>query len=257
MAAPFFDYLISDDFITPPEQTQHYTEKLALLPDCYQPNDRKRPVGKMPTRKDCGLPDGAFVFCCFNQSFKIMPTVFEIWMRLLNKVPDSVLWLLDCNQWARANLCREAEARGVDATRLIFAPRVPIADHLARHQLANLFLDTLPYNAHTTTSDALWMGLPVLTCAGDTFASRVAASILKAANLPELVTDSLGQYETLALALATEPVKLSAIKDKMSKLREASALFDTPRFVSNLEKAYQMMIQRRQAGLPAESFKVN
>ena len=257
MAAPFFDYLISDDFITPPEHAQHYTEKLALLPGCYQPNDRKRPVGKIPTRKDCGLPEEAFVFCCFNQSFKITPPVFDIWMHLLNKLPGSVLWLLDCNQWARVNLCREAEARGIDAARLVFAPRVPIADHLARHQLANLFLDTLPYNAHTTTSDALWMGLPVLTCAGDTFASRVAASLLQAANLPELVTDSLEQYQIMALALASEPARLNTIKDKISKLRETSALFDTPRFASNLEKAYHVMIQRRQAGLPAELFKIN
>ena len=257
MAAPFFDYLISDSFITAPQQAQHYSEQLALLPDCYQPNDRQRPIGKTPSREECGLPENAFVFSCLNQSFKIAPEIFAIWMRLLKAVPDSVLWLLECNRWAKANLCREAEVQGVAASRLVFAPRLPIAEHLARQQLADLFLDTLPYNAHTTASDALWMGLPVLTCAGDTFSSRVAASLLQAAGLPELATNSLEEYEALAKQLATQPAKLSALKDKLVNLRDTTALFDTPRFVANLEQAYRRMSARRQQDLPAKSFTIS
>ena len=243
MGAPFIDYLISDAFITPPDQAGHYSEKLLLLPDCYQPNDRKRPIGAMPSRAASGLPDRAFVFCCFNQSFKIMPHVFEIWMRLLKAVPDSVLWLLECNRWAKANLYREAEARGIDANRLIFAPRVPIEQHLARHALADLFLDTLPYNAHTTTSDALWMGLPVLTCVGDTFAGRVAGSLLQAAQLPELITYSLPEYEACAIQLATDADKLNGIRHKLAQDKRHLALFDTDRFTQHLEQCYQTMWQ--------------
>jgi predicted O-linked N-acetylglucosamine transferase (SPINDLY family) len=232
---PLFDYILSDALISPPEAAVHYAEQLALLPNCYQPNDRKRPVGKIPARDTCKLPDGTFVFCCFNQSFKITPDVFAVWMRLLNTVPNSVLWLLDCNQWAKQNLLREAATRGIEANRLIFAPRVTIADHLARHTHADLFLDTLPYNAHTTCSDALWMGLPVLTCVGDTFAARVAASLLTAVNLPELITYSLQDYENKALYLSQNPVELKAIKQKLLTSHLSSALFDTQLFAHSLE----------------------
>jgi protein O-GlcNAc transferase len=255
MSNALFDYLLSDAFITPLDHAQRYGEQLALLP-CYQPNDRKRPVGETPTRTAAGLPEQGFVFCCFNQSFKITPTIFDSWMRLLSKVPDSVLWLLDCNRWAKENLAKEAQARGIDAARLIFAPRVPIADHLARHALADLFLDTLPYNAHTTTSDALWMGIPVITCPGDTFTSRVAGSLLQAAGLPELVTDSLESYEALALKLARESQTLQALKDKLHRSRDALPLFDMPIFARNLEQAYRHMWQRWQNGLPPASFSV-
>lgn len=236
---PLFDYILSDAFISPPEAAQHYAEQLALLPNCYQPNDRKRPVGKTPTRDTCKLPDGAFVFCCFNQTFKITPDVFAVWMRLLNTVPSSVLWLLDCNQWAKQNLLREAATRGIEANRLIFAPRVAIADHLARHAHADLFLDTLPYNAHTTCSDALWMGLPVITCVGDTFAARVAASLLTAANLPELITYSLQDYESKALYLSQNPAELNAIKQKLLTTHLSSALFDTQLFAHSLENTLE------------------
>jgi predicted O-linked N-acetylglucosamine transferase (SPINDLY family) len=240
---PLFDYLLTDAIITPPTHAAYYAENLAFLPNTYQPNDRKRPTGKAPSRSDCNLHDDAFVFCCFNQTYKISPNMFDVWMRLLAKVPHSILWLLDCNPLARQNLKREAEARNIDSQRLIFAPRTNMADHLARHPLADLFLDTLPYNAHTTTSDALWMGLPVLTCQGETFAARVAASLLNAANLPELVTDTIEEYEANALHLATNQQALKAIKDKLAQTKHTSPLFDTDLFAHNLEALYQEMWQ--------------
>ncbi len=238
---PLFDYLLSDTTITPPEHEEHYAEKLAFLPHSYQPNDRKRPIGKATNRTEYDLPDDAFVFCCFNQTYKILPNMFDIWMRLLAKVPHSVLWLLDCNPLAKQNLNREAEARNIDSERLIFAPRTNMADHLARHALADLFLDTLPYNAHTTTSDALWMGLPVLTCQGETFAGRVAASLLNAAHLPELITTTMDEYEAQALHLATHPQALNIIKDKLAQTKDTIPLFDTALFARNLEAIYQEM----------------
>lgn len=255
MSGAFYDYILSDAFVTPPEQAQHYGEQLALLP-CYQPNDRQRPVATTPTRIAAGLPEYGFVFCCFNQTFKITPQMFDIWMRLLNAAPESVLWLLECNRWAKENLVSEAKARGIDPARIIFAPRVPIAEHLARHALADLFLDTLPYNAHTTASDALWMGVPVISCAGETFTSRVAGSLLHAAGLPELVTGSLAEYEALALKLATDPATLHSLKTKLQTTRDAMPLFDTASFAWHLEQAYQHMWQRWQAGLPPESFNI-
>ncbi|OGV76677.1 MAG: hypothetical protein A3I83_02620 [Methylotenera sp. RIFCSPLOWO2_02_FULL_45_14] len=241
--APLFDYLLTDHFISPQASAQHYAEKLAVLPHSYQPNDRKRPVGKTPTRQSCHLPEGAFVFCCFNQSFKITPDVFSVWMRVLNAVPNSVLWLLDCNIWAKQNLMREAVALGVAAERLIFAPRVAIADHLARHAHADLFLDTLPYNAHTTCSDALWMGVPVLTCVGETFAARVAGSLISAAGLTELITYTLQDYEEKALQLANNPTIIAAIKQKLLAENMTSALFDTNKFTRSLEAIYQTIWQ--------------
>ncbi|MDP3678073.1 MAG: tetratricopeptide repeat protein, partial [Methylotenera sp.] len=241
--APLFDYLLTDRFINPPESAKHYAEQLAVLPHSYQPNDRKRPVGKTPTRPSCHLPEGAFVFCCFNQSFKITPDVFSVWMRLLNAVPNSVLWLLDCNIWAKQNLMREAVALGIAAERLIFAPRVAIADHLARHAHADLFLDTLPYNAHTTCSDALWMGVPVLTCVGETFAARVAGSLISAAGLTELITYTLQDYEEKALQLANNPTIIAAIKQKLLAENMTSALFDTNKFTRSLEAIYQTIWQ--------------
>ena len=238
---PLFDYILSDAFITPPTDASTYSEKLALLPNTYQVNDRRRPLAITKSRIEYGLPKAGFIFCCFNQTFKILPEIFNCWMHLLNQTPNSVLWLLECNQWAKANLIREAQARGVDKERLIFAPRVTMADHLARQTCADLFLDTLPYNAHTTASDALWMGLPVLTCSGDTFASRVAGSLLKAANLDELVTTSLEEYEQKALRLANNPIELKRIKKQLEENREKLTLFDTALFTKNLESLYQEM----------------
>ena len=208
------------------------------------------------TRAECGLPEADFVFCCFNNAFKLAPGVFDIWMRLLRARPDSVLWLSTVNPTATENLRREAEARGVEPQRLIFAPRVPIDEHLARHRQADLFLDTLPYNAHTTASDALWAGLPVVTCIGATFAGRVAASLLKAVGLDELITTSLADYEALALKLADEPPLLASLKAKLAHNRDSTPLFDTERFTRNIESAYVTMYERYRRGEPPASFAV-
>lgn len=236
---PLFDYVLSDAFITPPDMASHYAEKLALLPHTYQPNDTQRPIAASKDRKAYGLPEQGFVFCCFNQTFKILPDVFDVWMNLLKQVPNSVLWLLECNALAKANLIKEAEKRGVTKERLIFAPRVAMAEHMARQACADLFLDTLPYNAHTTTSDALWMGLPVLTCSGNTFASRVAGSLLQAADLPELITYSLQEYQAKALELANNSAELTRIKTHLKNKHEQLPLFDTAQFARDLEAIYK------------------
>ncbi len=240
---PLFDYLLADNVIAPNQAD--FSEKLLYLP-CYQPNDSVRPVGK-PTQKYAHhLPENSFVFCCFNQSFKITPDVFATWMRLLKQVPNAVLWLLECNQWAKSNLQTEAENAGVDKNRLVFAPRVTIAEHLERHNHADLFLDTLPYNAHTTASDALFMHLPLLTCIGNTLASRVAASLLQRANLPELITQHLQEYEQKALDLAQNPAKLSQLKQKLIHNLANSALFNPAQFVRELENLYKTAISKTQ-----------
>ncbi len=241
MGAGFVDYLIGDAVVTPLEHAADYSEKLALMPHSYQSNDRRRPIPPKPSRAECGLPEQGFVFCGFNQTFKILPMMFDLWMRLLREVPGSVLWLLQSNDLAAANLRREAEARGIDAGRLIFAPRLPLAEHLARQQQADLLLDTLPYNAHTTASDALWTGVPVVTCMGETFAARVAASLLHAVGLPELVTHTLEDYAALALKLAQEPATLQGLKHKLMANRTTAPLFDTERFTRDLEVQYQAM----------------
>lgn len=239
---PLFDYIISDNTITPVESAQSYAEKLILLP-CYQPVDTKRPQTRLLKRTDYFLPEDAFVFCSFNQSFKISENIFLVWMRLLKQVPDSVLWLLDCNALAKANLIKTAEAQGLSANRLVFAPREPFAKHLARHQLADLMLDTLPYNAHTTASDAVWGGLPLLTVLGDTFAGRVAASILSAANLTELITCDLAEYEAKALYFAQNRTALAIIKQKMADTKKTMPLFDTYNFTKKLEAHFKMIWQ--------------
>jgi predicted O-linked N-acetylglucosamine transferase (SPINDLY family) len=242
---PLFDYLLSDAYITPPSSQQDYAERLLLLPGSYQPNDRNRPIGKTPARVDYGLPEEAFVYCCFNQSFKITPEVFAVWMRILQQVPDSVLWLLESNATATANLQQAAMAAGIDPSRLIFAPRVAMADHLARHALADLFLDTQPYNAHTTASDALWMCLPVLTCSGNTFASRVAGSLLHAVNLPELIAPDMAAYEALAINLATNIETLERLRERLQQASSDLPLFDTRHFAHKLEAVYQDIWQAR------------
>ena len=222
---------IADPFVLPMDQQPFYSEKIVHLPHCYQPNDSKRLISNItPTRAECGLPEQGFVFCSFNNTYKITPEFFSIWMRLLIAVPGSVLWLLDANELVKDNLRREASARGADPNRLVFAPRQPSPEHLARHRLADLFLDTLPYNAHTTASDALWAGLPVLTCAGDTFAGRVAGSLLQAVGLPELVTFSPAAYEALALRLAREPALLQDLRHKLLGNRLTAPLFDIARY---------------------------
>jgi predicted O-linked N-acetylglucosamine transferase (SPINDLY family) len=232
---PLFDYILADKVIAPNQSD--FSEKLLYLP-CYQPNDSARPVGKISSKAAQNLPDDAFVFCCFNQTFKISSEIFAIWMRLLKQTPNSVLWLLECNKWAKENLQKEAVNAGINKNRLIFAPRVQIPEHLERHNYADLFLDTLPYNAHTTASDALFMRLPLLTCVGNTFASRVAASLLQSVNMPELITQNLAEYEEKALDLTQNPEKLLLLKQKLNAEIEKSALFNATQFARNLEQIY-------------------
>jgi protein O-GlcNAc transferase len=247
MGADYIDYILADPTVIAEDQCRFYAEQVVWLPDCYQVNDdRRRIAERAPSRGECGLPDSAFVFCCFNNSYKITPSLFDVWMRLLQATDGSVLWLLEANPTASANLRRQAEQRGVSAQRLIFAPRAGTADHLARHRRADLFLDTLPYNAHTTASDALWAGVPVLTCLGETFAGRVAASLLKAVGLDELITRSLEEYEALAVKLARDPSYLSSIREKLARNRATFPLFDTKRSARQIEAAYRMMWERYQ-----------
>ena len=232
---PLFDYIIADKLIAP--NASDFSERMIYLP-CYQPNDAMRPVGKNTQKSAHNLPENAFVFCCFNQSFKITPDIFAVWMRILKAAPNSILWLLDCNQWAKANLQAAAELASIHKNRLIFALRVPIEDHLTRHTHADLFLDTLPYNAHTTASDALFMRLPTLTSTGETFAGRVATSILQRVNMPELITQSLLEYEHKALELAHNPEKLNQLKHKLNNQIEQSSLFNPKQFARDLEHQY-------------------
>lgn len=254
----YLDYIICDRVVIPEDQHAHYSEKVAYLPDTFQVNDSNRPIaGHTPSRTELGLPDNGFVFCSFNNTYKFTPAMFDIWMRLLDNVKGSVLWLQEINAVASRNLLREAAQRGIDANRLVFAPKVPrLEDHLARYRLADLFLDTLPYNAQTTASDALWAGLPVITCLGTTFVGRVAASLLNAIGLPELVTHSLPEYEALALELATHPVQLADLRARLARNRATSPLFDTVRFCRHIESAYITMWERHQSGAPPASFAV-
>jgi predicted O-linked N-acetylglucosamine transferase (SPINDLY family) len=242
MGTDCIDYIIADPFIIPSGMERYYSEKVVRLPDCYQINDRRREISdRIPTREEYGLPAQGLVFCCFNLSYKILPDVFGRWMRIMQAVPDSVLWLLEANQWAVRNLRRAAAAKGVAPERLVFAPRQPLAEHLARYRLADLALDTFPYTSHTTASDALWAGCPLVTCSGETFASRVAGSILINAGMRELVTASFEEYEHLVLDLAASPARLRDLRRKLEENRDTCPLFDTPRFAQNLERAYEEM----------------
>ena len=250
LGADFYDYILTDRYVTPPGGEAYLSEKPVYMPGSYMANDRKRAVGATPSRGELGLPERSFVFCCFNHTYKILPGVFAAWVRLLRAVPDSVLWLLKSNPWAEQNLLREAQRHGVVAGRLVFAPLLPQAQHLGRLRAADLFLDTQPYNAHTTASDALWTGLPVLTCSGDTFASRVAGSLLTAVGLPELVTHSMEAYEERALHLARNPAELAALRDRLARNRDSTPLFDTPAFTRHLEAAYLQMWENHLAGNP-------
>jgi len=244
LGANYMDYIIADKTLISPELQSCYSEKVVYLPNSYQVNDRKRVISdKKFTRQELGLPEHVFVFCCFNNNYKILPATFEGWMRILNAVEGSVLWLLQDNLLAIENLKKEASQHGIDEGRLVFAERMPLSDHLARHRHADLFLDTFPYNAHTTTSDALWANLPVLTLVGQSFASRVAASLLNSIGLQELITKTQEEYEALAIELAKKPEKLSAIKFKLVNNRLSTPLFDTPLFTKNLEAAYLMMYE--------------
>jgi predicted O-linked N-acetylglucosamine transferase (SPINDLY family) len=257
MGADYIDYIIADNFVIPAGSEQWYTEKVVRLPDSFQANDhrRERP-GTPPLRAGAGLPEAGFVFCSFNGQYKITPTVFDVWMRLLGRVPGSVLWLAVLNATARDNLRREAASRGVQPHRLVFAPELAYNEHLARLQLADLFLDTLPYNAGATASDALWAGVPIVTCTGDSFASRMAGSLLRVAGMPQLVTGNLEDYQTLALQLARAPALLAETRKRLAQFRLESPLFNTERFCRHLEKAYISMWERHQSGEPAASISV-
>ncbi len=257
LGADYIDYIIADPHVIPGGHDAFYVERIVYLPDTYQVNDSKRSIAeRVPTRAEAGLPDTGFVFCCFNNSYKITPEVFDLWTRLLKNVAGSVLWLVQDNMAASRNLRREAEERGVAPERVIFAPRIKLDEHLSRHRLADLFLDTLPCNAHTTASDALWAGLPVLTCMGGTFAGRVAGSLLNAVGLPELATDSLDNYEKLALELARTPAALCDIRARLARNRNTHPLFDADRFRRHIESAYITMYDRVQHGEPPASFAV-
>ncbi len=236
LGADWYDYILVDRFGAPEAMQPFYTERLWHMPHASYPSDTTRaPRGQPPSRAECGLPERGFVFCCFNNAYKILPDVFAIWMRLLGAIPDSVLWLLATNADAVGNLRREAAAAGIDPARLVFAPRIPLQRHLSRHAVADLFLDTFPYGAHTTTNDALLAGLPVLTCAGETLVSRIAGSQLHAIGLPELVTGSLAEYEALALRLAREPETLAAVRTRLAANRSTYPLFDMARYTQDFE----------------------
>jgi protein O-GlcNAc transferase len=253
MGAPYIDYIIADPTLIPEESRHGYSEKICYLPNSYQVNESLRQtVGKGPTRKELGLSAADFVFCCFNNVYKITPSIFEVWTRILRRVEGSVLWLLGDSKTAIGNLRREAAASGLSAARLVFASRVPIQQHLARHCAADLFVDTSPCNAHTTASDALRTGLPVITCVGESFAARVGASLLTAIGLPELITPTPAQYEALAVELATSPTRLSEIRETLHRNRLTAPLFDTARFTKHLEDAYCEMYGRHQEGLSPE-----
>jgi protein O-GlcNAc transferase len=259
MGPEHYDYIIADATVIPKEHFEFFGENVVWLPDSFMANDAKRPIAEhTPTRRDLNLPEDAFVFCCFNQSHKIDPTIFDVWMRLLRQVDGSVLWLREKDPAAMRNLRGEAARRGVAPERLIFAPRTPhVADHLARHRQADLFLDTLHYNAHAAASDALWAGLPVVTCLGTTFAGRVGASLLQAVGLPDLITSSLPDYEALALRLARDPSLLTAIKPRLAENRGSRPLFDTERFAQAIEAAYATMWQAYRERRAPSSFAVS
>ena len=257
MGAPYIDYIVADPTVIPEDHQPSYAEKIAYLPDCYLPSDATRAIAKPPTRREAGLPDKGFIFASFNNSYKFSVPIFEIWMRLLRDIENSVLWLPQNNAPAMRNLAREAQARGVAGARIVFAPPVAAADeHLGRLALADLFLDTLPYNAHTSASDALWAGVPLLTLLGNSFAGRAAASALNAVGLPDLIARTPAAYEAMALSLARNPTALAELRARLARNRDSSALFDTARFTRHLETAFQTMWTRHQQGEPPASFAV-
>lgn len=253
LGAPYVDYIIADPIVIPESNRDFYSEKIIYLPNCYQANDGKRAISDQAlSRRQMDLPESGFVFCCFNQNYKITPQVFDGWIQILSNVKGSVLWLLEDSDTAVSNLKKEASSRGISPDRLVFAKRAPLADHLARHQLADLFLDTLPYNAHTTASDALWAGLPVLTHIGETFPGRVAASLLKAIGLPELIATSREDYVEMANNLANNPQTLKSIRNKLAENRLTTPLFDSTLFTKHIEAGYQKAYDRYHDGLPAD-----
>lgn len=257
MGSRVMDYIVADKTVAPFEHAPFFSEKIVQLPDSYQVNDTHRRVSpNVPTRAQAGLPEQGFVFCSFNNNWKITPAMFDVWMRLLHQVEGSVLWLLGDNDGSMRNLKLEAQKRGIDPSRIVFAGRMVPEEHLARHALADLFLDTLPCNAHTTASDALWVGLPLLTCEGHAFAGRVAASLLRAVGLPQLVATSLEDYEARALKFAREPFQLAICKRHLLDNRTTLPLFNTERFARHIEAAYTTMWETWQRGEAPQAFAV-
>jgi predicted O-linked N-acetylglucosamine transferase (SPINDLY family) len=257
MGAEFMDYILVDDYLVPPEQASFYTEKLVYLPGCYQVNDSTRKAASpIPTRTELGLPEQGFVFCCFNNNYKISPRMYDVWMRLLQRVPDSVLWLMIGNKHAIPNLQREAEARGVAKDRIFFADTVKLEQHLARISRADLFLDTFPVNAHTTASDALWAGCPLVTLSGETFISRVAGSLLTTLGLSELIACDYDDYESIACRCATDPAWFADIRQRLKNGRSTSDLFQGAAFAKKIEAAFEQMWQIYNAGESPRSIRV-
>lgn len=255
LGAPYYDYILADRYVIPEDHFEFYSENIVRLPDCFQANDfRRRAADRTPSRSESGLPEQGLVFCCANNSYKITPAMFDVWMRILKGAPQSCLWLVSGQPCVVSNLRKEAGARGVAPERMVFAEPAPYAQYLSRYRIADLFLDTLPFNGGTTASDALWAGLPVLTCPGESFASRMAGSLLRTLGLRELIADSLESYEALALRIARDPERLAGLKRSLVSARDTSALFDTDRFRRNLEKAYTAMWRRYQDGAPPVSF---
>jgi predicted O-linked N-acetylglucosamine transferase (SPINDLY family) len=245
MSAPFYDYIIADSIIIPNNMELFYSEKIVFLPNTYQPNDSNKVISSNNLKKqDHGLPKNAFVFCSFNNTYKILPEIFDIWLNILKAVPHSVLWLIKDNNLAVSNLRMYAEKNGVSSDRLIFADRLKLDEHLARHKFADLFLDTFPYNAHTTASDALWAGLPVLTCQGKSFASRVASSLLVAINLSEFITNTFCEYQSKAIYFARNTKIIDDAKLSLEKNRNTYPLFNSLSFTRDLEMAYFQMYSR-------------
>jgi len=258
MGSKFMDYLIADHVLIPKKNKRHYSEKIVFMPNSYQANISKRDVSNNSiSRKDQELPETGFIFCCFNNSYKITPIIFKAWMKILSEVDDSVLWLFEKNSTTTKNLKKAAKNLGVNSGRLVFAKHMSVEDHLERIKLADLFLDTLPYNAHTTSSDALRMGLPVLTLVGESFASRVAASLLHAVNLPELITFSEDQYIDYAIKIASSPSSLQKIKTKLSVNLSSSSLFDSKLFTKNLEDSFHQMYEDHKNGLDLHDIYIN
>lgn len=259
MGGDFMDYIIADKWIVPIGCETFYSEKVIYLPYCFQPSDSKRcPTKGTLSRSDLGLPDDSFIFCCFNNSFKITPQLFDVWMRVLGQIGRSVLWLPFDNESVVTNLRDEAAFRGITPERLIFSPRAEqLADYFARYQLADLFLDCFPFNAGATANDALWAGLPLLTCSGEVYAARMAGSVLRALGLPELIATSLGDYEALALKLARDRVLLNGLKEKLRTNSKTFPLFDTAGLTRHIEAAYVMMLRRYEAGLQPISVTVD
>jgi len=257
MGVDCVDYVVADPVVLPMDCQPFYSERIVQLPDCYQVNDRRRPLPSPPSRAALGLPEAGRVLACFNAAYKITPGIFAVWMELLAKVEGAVLWLLADEPAVEASLRRAAAGHGVAAERLVFAPRLPLEDHLARYAAADLFLDTLPYNAHTTGSDALWMGCPLVTCKGDAFAARVGASLLRSVGLPQLIAENLETYRAVALRLLTDDGERAGLRRHLEDNRQKLPLFDTPRFTRHLETAYEVMARRHRQGLPPAPFAVD